>query len=128
MIIVVAAISGTARSVCGTSYNTLNYVDVPEAQMPHANSLAATSQQLSLGLGVAAATVALRLGDLTAHLFPGHPANRTAYTVAFGVMAIPPLIAALGVTRLHIDSGSAARRPSRVTAQRCGRPIARPEP
>jgi EmrB/QacA subfamily drug resistance transporter len=112
VIIVIAATSGTARSVCGTSYNTLNYVDVPEAQMPHANSLAATSQQLSLGLGVAAATVALRLGDLTAHLFPGRPAIQTAYTVAFGVMAVPPLIAALGVARLHKDSGSAARRPA----------------
>jgi len=112
VIIVVAVISGTARSLCGTSYNTLNYVDVPEAQMPHANSLAATAQQLSLGLGVAAATVALRLGDLTAHLFPGHPANRTAFTVAFALMAVPPLAAALGVTRLHRDSGSAARRPA----------------
>jgi EmrB/QacA subfamily drug resistance transporter len=122
VIILIAAISGTARSVCGTSYNTLNYVDVPEAQMPHANSLAATSQQLSLGLGVAAATVALRLGDLTAYLFPGHPANRTAYTVAFGVMAVPPLIAALGVTRLDKDSGSAARRPAAKTPAPAGGP------
>ena len=80
VIIVIAAISGTARSVCGTSYNTLNYVDVPEAQMPHANSLAATSQQLSLGLGVAAATVALRLGDLTAHLQRHQNGQETART------------------------------------------------
>jgi EmrB/QacA subfamily drug resistance transporter len=112
VIVAVSVLSGVARSLCGTSYNTLNYVDVPEAQMPHANSLAATSQQLSLGLGVAAATVALRLGDLTAHLFPGRPADRTAYTVAFGLMAVPPLVAALGVARLHRDSGSAARRPA----------------
>ena len=111
-IMVIAMISGIARSLCGTSYNTLNFVDVPEAQMPHANSLAATSQQLSFGLGVAAATVALRLGDLTAHLFPGRPADRTAYTVAFLLMALLPLLAAVGLARLHKDSGSAARRPA----------------
>ena len=112
VIVVIAVTSGVARSLCGTSYNTLNFVDVPEAQMPHANSLAATSQQLSFGLGVAFATVALRLGDLTAHLFPGRPAGRTAYLVAFLLMALLPLLAALGIARLHKDSGSAARRPA----------------
>jgi hypothetical protein len=61
---------------------------------------------------VAAATVALRLGDLTAHLFPGRPADRTAYTVAFLLMALLPLLAAAGIARLHKDSGSAARRPA----------------
>jgi EmrB/QacA subfamily drug resistance transporter len=110
-IIVIAAISG----VGGTSYNTLNFCDVPETQMPHANSLAATAQQLSLGLGVAAATIALRLGGPIGRVLPGPATTKTAYTVAFLLVALLPLGAALGVTRLHRDAGSAARTAPVVT-------------
>jgi EmrB/QacA subfamily drug resistance transporter len=110
VIITIAVISGVARSVCGTSYNTLSFCDVREEQMPHANSLSATSQQLSMGLGVAAATIALRLGGPIGHLLPGGATIRTAYTVAFALIALLPLTAALGVARLHHNAGSAARR------------------
>jgi MFS family permease len=123
VIIVIAAISGVGRSVGGTSYNTLSFCDVPETQMPHANSLAATVQQLSIGLGVAAATIALRLGDPIGRLLPGGATTKTAYTVAFVLIALLPLGAAAGVTRLHRDAGSAARTAPAVT----GRPAeARP--
>ena len=71
VIMVIAVISGMARSVSGTSYNTLSFCDIPEAQMPHANSLSATTQQLSVGRGVVAATIALRLGDPIGRLLPG---------------------------------------------------------
>ena len=115
VIIVIAAISGVGRSVGGTSYNTLSFCDVPEAQMPHANSLAATAQQLSIGLGVAAATIALRLGDPIGRLLPGGATAKTAYTVAFVLIALLPLGAAAGVARLHRDAGSAARTAPAVT-------------
>jgi len=109
VIIVITVISGVGRSVGGTSYNTLSFCDVPEPQMPHANSLAATAQQLSIGLGVAAATIALRLGGPVGRLLPGVPTTRTAYTVAFVLIALLPLGATLGIARLHGDAGSAAR-------------------
>jgi MFS family permease len=109
VIIVIAVVSGVARSVGGTSYNTLSFCDIPEAQMPHANSLSATTQQLSLGLGVAAATIALRLGGPIGRFLPGVATTRTAYTVAFVLIALLPLGATLGVARLHRDAGSAAR-------------------
>ena len=109
VIIVIAVISGVARSVSGTSYNTLSFCDIPEAQMPHANSLSATTQQLSLGLGVAAATIALRLGGPIGRLLPGATTARTAYTVAFALIAVLPLAATPGIARLHRDAGSAAR-------------------
>jgi len=116
VIIVIAAVSGVGRSVGGTSYNTLSFCDVPETQMPHANSLAATAQQLSIGLGVAAATIALRLGDPIGRLLPGGATAKTAYTVAFVLIALLPLGAALGVARLHRDAGSAADRARRYRA------------
>jgi hypothetical protein len=50
LIALTAVVSGIGRSVGGTSYNTLSYVDVPEATMPHANTLVATTQQLAAEL------------------------------------------------------------------------------
>jgi MFS family permease len=109
LIAVTAVVSGIGRSVGGTSYNTLSYVDVPEATMPHANTLVATTQQLAAGLGVAAATLALRLGGT----LDGHPGSDTAqvsYSIAFGCLALLPLAAMLGITRLRRDAGNVARR------------------
>jgi EmrB/QacA subfamily drug resistance transporter len=118
VIMVIAAISGMARSVSGTSYNTLSFCDIPEAQMPHANSLSATTQQLSLGLGVAAATIALRLGEPIGRLLPGGATLKSAYAIAFVLIALLPLAATFGVARLHADAGSAARIPATASLTR----------
>jgi EmrB/QacA subfamily drug resistance transporter len=108
VIIVIAVISGAARSVSMTAYNTLSFCDVPEPQMPHANALAATVQQLSAGLGVAAAAVALRAGlPLSRALGDGTP--QAAYTIAFLLVALLPMAAIPGITRMQRDAGSAAR-------------------
>jgi EmrB/QacA subfamily drug resistance transporter len=113
VIIVISVISGAARSVSMTAYNTLSFCDVPERQMPHANALAATVQQLSAGLGVAAATVALRAGSpLSRALGDGTP--QAAYTIAFLLVALLPMAAIPGITRMQRDAGSAART---VTAE-----------
>jgi EmrB/QacA subfamily drug resistance transporter len=108
VIIVIAIVSGVARSLCGTSYNTLNFCDVPEAQMPHANALAATAQQLAFGLGVTAATVALRVGGPVSRAL-GAGTLQADYTIAFLVVALLPLAAIPGIARMRRDAGSAAR-------------------
>ncbi len=91
-----------------TAYNTLSFCDVPERQMPHANALAATVQQLSAGLGVAAAAVALRAGSpLSRALADGTP--QATYTIAFLLVALLPVAAIPGITRMQRDAGSAAR-------------------
>jgi hypothetical protein len=83
--------------------------------MPHANALAATVQQLSAGLGVAAATVALRAGSpLSRALGDGTP--QAAYTIAFLLVALLPMAAIPGITRMQRDAGSAARSVT-VTAE-----------
>jgi hypothetical protein len=101
--------SGIGRSVGGTSYNTLSYVDVSAAIMPHANTLVATTQQLAAGLGVAAATLALRLGG-TLDGRPGPATSQASYSIAFGCLALLPLAAMLGVSRQRRDAGNVARR------------------
>ena len=108
LIIVIAVISGAARSVGGTAYNTLYFCDVPEQQMPHANALSATVGQLAAGFGVAFVTVALRLGGPVAGAL-GRSGTQSSYTVAFLLVALLPLAALGGITRLHPDAGSAAR-------------------
>ena len=110
LIALTAVVSGIGRSIGGTSYNTLSYVDVPEATMPHANTLVATTQQLAAGLGVAAATLALRLGG-TIDGRPGPATSPASYSIAFWCLALLPLAAMAGVSRLRRDAGNVARRP-----------------
>ncbi|MGA3219854.1 MAG: MFS transporter [Acidimicrobiales bacterium] len=109
-IVVIVLLSGVARSVGFTAYTTLGFSEVTEAEMAHANGLSATTQQLAAALGVAVATVALRLGGPIGHLLSRHPGPALSYTVAFVVLALFALAAAAGATRLGPDAGSAVRR------------------
>jgi hypothetical protein len=105
----IALLSGVARSVGFTAYTTLGFSEVPEEEMAHANGLSATTQQLAAALGVAMATVALRLGGPVGRLFSRHPAAATSYTVAFVVLGLVALTATAGAARLDRDAGSAVR-------------------
>jgi len=109
LIAAVAVLSGVFRSIGGTSYNTLIFSDVPASQMAHANGLAATVQQLSLGLGVALASVAIRIGAATGSVLPGPSRVSDQYTIAFLIMTVMPMLAAAGALRLHADAGDAVR-------------------
>ncbi len=110
LIVIIVLLSGVARSVGFTAYTTLGFSEVTEAEMGHANGLSATTQQLAAALGVAVATVALRIGGPIGRLFSPRPGPSTSYTVAFVVMALFALAAAAGATRLGPDAGSAVRR------------------
>jgi MFS family permease len=114
VIALVALLSGIARSVGLTGYTTLGFSDVPPDQMRDANALAATVQQLFSGLGVAAATIALRAGDL----LPGHASQRTIYALAFALLAAVALASLVDALRLHPSAGEALvdDRGSRRTA------------
>jgi EmrB/QacA subfamily drug resistance transporter len=103
VVAVVALLAGVARSVGLTGYTTLGFSDVPPEQMADANALAATVQQLFVGLGVAAATVALRAGDL----LPGDPSQRTVFAFAFALLALVALLSITEAVRLHPSAGEA---------------------
>jgi MFS family permease len=55
------------------------------------------------GLGVAAATIALRAGDL----LPGHASQRTVYALAFALLAAVALASLVDALRLHPSAGEA---------------------
>jgi MFS family permease len=107
VVVSVALLSGVARSVGLTGYTTLGLSDVPPEQMRDANALASTVQQLFSGLGVAAATVALRAGGPLGDLLPGQRSERTIFTVAFALLALVALISTTDALRLHPTAGDA---------------------
>jgi len=95
-------IGGFFRSLQFTATNTLAYADIPQASMSRASSFAAMGQQLgiSLGVGVAAATIRISLlvtGDtaLAAHdIVP-----------AFFVVGAFCMLAGWSFTSLPLDAG-----------------------
>lgn len=110
VIALVAVLSGVGRSVGMTGYTTIAFSDTPPEQLRDANTLQATAQQLSVGLGVPLAAIAVRAGHPLANLLIGHPSSGDAYAMAFGLMAAVVLVATAAALRLHPDAGSAVSR------------------
>ncbi|MFF4186396.1 MFS transporter [Streptomyces sp. NPDC001691] len=96
-------LGGAARSLGLTCYSTIAFSEMAPERLRDANALSATANQLAAGLGVAVATLALRLGSgLT-------DTPSAAYAVAFCLLGAVCLIPALGALRLHRDAGDAVR-------------------
>jgi EmrB/QacA subfamily drug resistance transporter len=105
VIVVVFFLVGVFRSIQFGSFNALTYGDVTPDRMSAASSLAGTIQQMSFGLGVAFAALALHLAAL---------ANRNAaggftvgdFRLAFVITAALALYSALAFRRLAPDAGA----------------------
>jgi EmrB/QacA subfamily drug resistance transporter len=109
LIAAILLLSGIARSVGGTGYQTIAFTDVPEAQMRDASTLQATVQQLAVGFGVAVATILLRLGHPLGIALLGDGSEATAYSVAFVLLGLVSLVATAGALRLHPSAGDVLR-------------------
>jgi EmrB/QacA subfamily drug resistance transporter len=118
VVALVAVLNGIGRSVSLTCYSTIAFSDTPAEQIRDANTLQATAQQLSVGLGVPIAAVALRAGGPLGHLLPGAVTAGSAYTVGFLLLALITVTATAGALRLHPDAGAAVTQ----------RPTAEPTP
>jgi EmrB/QacA subfamily drug resistance transporter len=117
VIALVSVLNGMGRSVGLTGYSTIVFSDTPPEQMRDANTLQATAQQLSIGLGVPLAAIAIRAGRSLAGVFSSHPTPGDAYTVAFVLMAAVVLVATAAALRLHPDAGSAVSRRASPSAE-----------
>jgi EmrB/QacA subfamily drug resistance transporter len=109
LIAALVVVSGAARSTGLTAYQTLVFSDVPPDRMRDANTLAATVQQLGVGLGVAAAAVALQAGGPIGDLLPGDAGSGTAYAIAFVVLGLVGLGSTALALRLDATAGDAVR-------------------
>ncbi|MEU6056103.1 MFS transporter [Streptomyces xanthochromogenes] len=96
-------LGGAARSLGLTCYSTIAFSEVPPERLRDANALSATANQLGAGLGVAVATVALRLGGAVT----GTPSGSCA--VAFCLLGAVCLAATAGALRLRPGAGDAVR-------------------
>lgn len=106
----IAIVSGAARSLGLTGYSTLAFADIPPERMRDANTLNATAFQMAAGLGVAAATVALRAGGPIGDAMVGRGSgSAAAYGVAFCLLALGALVAVAGAVRLPPSTGDAIR-------------------
>ncbi len=100
---------GMGRSVGFTVYNTLAFADITPEDLPAANTLSSTVQQVAVGFGVAVGAVALRAGGPAGGwlgLDPPVGAYRFAFFVLAAITTLP-LVEALLAAR---DSGNSLRR------------------
>jgi len=101
---VLLVVSGAARSVGFTAYNTMAFADVESADMTRANTLSSTVQQVAAGFGVAVAAVVLRAATPL-----GGPRSSIPYNVTFAVVAVLLAVACLEGVLLSASAGEAVR-------------------
>ena len=106
IVIVVLVLSGAARSVGFSAYNSLQFADIAPKQMADANTLSSTLQQIAVGLGVAVGALGLRLGGA----LTGVSGSVGSYRIAFALLAVLmvlPLVEAARLTRSAGDEVAA---------------------
>jgi EmrB/QacA subfamily drug resistance transporter len=99
--VLVLLLSGMARSMTFTTLSTLAFVDVPPAQMSHANTLFNMLLRMAYGFGIAIAAIALRLAE---RWLPA-ASPLTHYHFAFVILAGLTLLALWDVWQLPANAG-----------------------
>jgi MFS family permease len=105
VILAVLVVSGAARSTGFTAYNTITFADIDPDDIRHANTIAWTSFQLALAVGVALGAVALRLGAFAPAIGAG--SATPAYRTAFFILALVTFVAGAQALRMRRDDGGA---------------------
>ncbi|MCU1527651.1 MAG: hypothetical protein JWP75_1414, partial [Frondihabitans sp.] len=99
----VLVISGAARSVGFTGYNTITYADIDQVHMTGANVLDSTVQQIAIGSGIALGAVAISAGLAIGRGAVAGPVF--AYDFAFLVIAAILLVSLVPAWRLAPGAG-----------------------
>jgi len=100
LIVLLVLLSGCVRSIQYLALNTISYADVPGAVLSKSTSIGGVAQQLARGFGIAigAALLAVIAGP--------HTVSVGDFRIAFLLIAMLPLSAALGFLRLSSTDGS----------------------
>jgi EmrB/QacA subfamily drug resistance transporter len=118
VIALVLLTSGVFRSIAFTAYNTIAFADVAAEDVGNANTLAATVQQLTMGLGVAVGALALRAGEPIARFVGASGAGTSPFASAFVLMAVLACVAVADSALLHHDAGEGIiTRPAAAVAR-----------
>lgn len=113
IVALILTVVGSARSVGFTAYNTLYLADIGPQEMTDANTLASTVLQLTLGLGVALGAIALYAATPVSRVLGFARTGREPFVLAFLLIALLPLGAAVDATALHPTAGSVLTAPFR---------------
>jgi EmrB/QacA subfamily drug resistance transporter len=108
LVAAILLVSGVFRSVGFTAYNTLQFADVPAAQIAPANAIASITGQLAVGLGVALTALTVRVADTVATA-EGVGGAATGYQVALVVLAALALLSLPEGLRLPRGAGDSLR-------------------
>ncbi len=106
----VFVLSGAFRSVGYTGYNTMQFADVPAAQMNGASTLSSTVVQLANGLGVALAALSVRAVEAVAGPAGSGPLG---YRVALVALAVVAVLSTAALLRLPAGAAEHVRHPER---------------
>ena len=106
LLAVLLVVSGAARSVGFTAYNTIAFADVEQADMTPANTLSSTLQQTAAGFGVAVAAVVIRAA--------GGLGGSGPYDAAFWVIAVLLVVACVEGLLMSRTAGETVRPAPRV--------------
>jgi EmrB/QacA subfamily drug resistance transporter len=93
-------LSGCVRSVQYLALNTVSYADMPGTLLSKATGVAGVAQQVARGFGVAVAAALLAVIAGPAKI------TITDFRLAFFLLGLIPLVAALGFLRLTPDDGA----------------------
>jgi MFS family permease len=111
VIVVVLFANGLTRSLQFSALNSLAFADVPPEQMSTTNALANVVQQLTLGLGITAAAVAVHLATLLHREVAVGP-TLTDFHTAIVAAAIMTAVSTLDALTRSQDAGLHQRPPS----------------
>jgi MFS family permease len=102
---VALVLGGAVRSIGFTAYNSLQFADVPAEATSGANTLAATTQQIAVGFGIAVAALIVRSMIMLADVLePG--SSWLGYRWAFGVIAVLLVVPVVETVLLPRHSGA----------------------
>ncbi len=105
LIVALLVVSGAARSTGFTVYTTIAFADIGADEMTAANTLNATLQQLSAGVGVAIGGIALAIGQIWGP-------DAVPYRFAFLLIAALTLVPLVEALRMSRDAGRSLTRPA----------------
>jgi hypothetical protein len=103
--VAVLFIGGLCRSLQFTALNTLGFADIPPSQMSPTTTFYSMVQQMTMGMGVAAGAIALRLAILLRGGSPG-TVTVTDFHVAFGLITLLAIASVMDFFGLEADAGA----------------------
>lgn len=106
VLLVLMFLSGAFRSLGFSAYNTLQFVDVRDADMANANILSATLHQVATSLGIAGGVICIQVASLAAGVVTDDSA--LGYQWSFALVALLFLVPLAGALKLHPAAGSNA--------------------